>query len=306
MKKYCVLLSLALVLFFVSARVGQAGEKKFKLAFFIAHVDNEFMSNLADFVESAAKANGQEITVYAAHSDPATQISQVETALGQGLDGVLLDPASFDGITAAVDACAKAKVPVVAFHERLSVQDRLASFVGPAFKPVGVAEIKQVIKDLNEKGEIGVVYGALGHTAQIEITDGYTEVLKDYAGIKTVFDGTGEWVPDKTLSLVENWLSTGRKIDAIVCNNDGMALGAWQACVAANRKDIKVYGYDAVPQVIQSIKEGGIRATVFTNSKEQAKTGVEVLLKVIKGEKYDKDYITQPIVITKENVNQYF
>ena len=63
------------------------------------HKNNAFMVNLSDAVEKAAKDKGLEIKVYSADSDPAKQVSQIESAIAQGVDGLLIDPASFDGIT---------------------------------------------------------------------------------------------------------------------------------------------------------------------------------------------------------------
>ncbi len=96
--------------------------------------------------------------------------------------------------------------------------------------------------------------------------------------IEVVFDGTANWTTDQALELAENWLSTGKEIDAIVCNNDGMALGALQARKSAGLVgQILIYGNDGVPQVIDAIKNGEITATIFTDAQGEAVKAIEVL-----------------------------
>ena len=137
----------------------------------------------------------------------------------------MLDPASFDGLSAAVQAAVDAEIPIITVHESVSNQDLAASYVGVDLKLGGQREMEQVVKDLNGKGNIAFMYGALGHPAQIAITEGGKEVLAKNPDVKVVLEGTGNWVAPDALSLSENWISTGKQIDAIVCNNDGMALG---------------------------------------------------------------------------------
>ena len=247
------------------------------------------------------------VEVYSADSDPAKQISQVESVLAQGIDGVMIDPASYDGITAAIDACLAAEVPVITFHESVSVQDQVASYVGINLELIGESSMKQVMEDLGGKGKIAVMYGALGNSAQIAISDGFDKVLADYPDVEVVFDGTANWTQDEALELAENWLSTGKQIDAIVCQNDGMALGALQAVKSAGKVgEIKLYGNDGVTQVIEAIKAGEITATIYTDAQGEAVKGIEVLNMLTSGETVDPEYIIPPLVITADNVGEYF
>ena len=284
-----------------------AEEEPLEFAYFIVHTENEFMAGLASAVEEAAANAGIKMTVYSADFDPANQISQVESAIAQGVDAVLLQPASFDGVTAAVDALIAADIPFVTFHESVSVQDRVASYVGINLGLIGTSTMTQVVEDLGGSGKIAMMYGELGNTAQIAITDGYNEILADYPGIEVVFDGTANWTTDQALTLAENWLSTGAEIDAIVCNNDGMALGALQAVKSAGKTgEILISGNDGVPQVIDAIKAGEIAATIYTDAKGEAEKAIEVLLMLLNGESVESEYIIPPLVITPINVNEYF
>ena len=173
----------------------------------------------------------------------------MDNAIAQKVDGIMLEPASFDGLTAAVQAVLAAKIPIITVHESVANQNLCASFVGIDMRQIGVQRMEQVAKDLGGHGNICHVEGGLGHPAQIAIGEGGVSVLAKNPGMKVIFEGTGNWVAPDAMSLVENWMSTGKQIDAIVCDNDGMAMGVVQALRSANKiGQIKVYGGDAPPR----------------------------------------------------------
>ena len=285
---------------------GSSDKKVKNFAFFISHQQNEFMVGLAQAVVDAGKAQGVNVKVYTGDSDPAKQNSQVDNAIAQQVDGIMLDPASFDGLSAAVQAAVDAKIPIITVHESVSNQDLAASYVGVDLKLGGQREMEQVVKDLNGKGNIAFMYGALGHPAQIAITEGGKEVLAKNPDVKVVLEGTGNWVAPDALSLSENWISTGKQIDAIVCNNDGMALGVLPALRSAKKIGvIKLYGLDAPPEAMKAIKAGEETASIYNDSKTEGKKAVETMIAVSEGKPVDKQIIIAPIVITKDNVDQY-
>ena len=79
----------------------------------------------------------------------------------------------------------------------------------------------------------------------------------------------------------------GDKIDVIFCNNDGMALGAYQAIVAAGRTvgtDIYLVGVDALPECVQMVKDGTMTGTVLNDHIGQSHTAVDAAVKYIMGE----------------------
>lgn len=286
---------------------GKDEEKKISLAYFGPHQDNEYQISLREAVEAAAKDNGVDVKVYIADNDPAKQISQVEQAIAEGVDGIVIDPVSFEGITSAVTAAKEASIPFVTVHELVATQDECTAFVGSDLKTGGKLKMEQVMKDFPDGAQMGLLYGPLGQNAQIDITDGYKEVL---AGKEdkyvTVFDGVGNWNAEDALDLVSNWLSTGKQIDALVCNNDGMAIGALQAVKSAGKQDeIKIYGLDAQQDVLKEIKDGNIRATIFNDYQGEADTAVELCIKAINGEDVEKEIMIDPKVVTEENVDEY-
>ncbi len=284
-----------------------SSEKKVKnFAYFIPHQGNSFMAGLAQNIADAGKAQGVNVKVYTADNDPAKQNSQVDEAIAQKVDGIMLEPASFDGLTSAVKAVLAAKIPIITVHESVANQELCASFVGIDMKQIGVQRMTQVAKDLGGHGNIAHVEGGLGHPAQIAIGEGGVSVLQQNPGMKVIFEGTGNWVAPDAMSLVENWMSTGKQIDAIVCDNDGMAMGVVQALRAANKiGKIKVYGGDAPPEAMKAIKAGEEAASIYVDSKIEAQLAVKTMIAVAEGKTVDKLVLVPLVTITKDNVDQY-
>jgi ABC-type sugar transport system substrate-binding protein len=82
-----------------------------------------------------------------------------------------------------------------------------------------------------------------------------------------------------------NWLSAGLRPQAVVANDDEMAIGAIQSLKQAKLLSRTIVaGIDATPDGLAAMKAGELRATVFQNAPAQGKGAVDTALKLIKGE----------------------
>ena len=132
------------------------------------------------------------------------------------------------------------------------------------------------------------------------------EVLKDYPEIKVLFDQSANWDRTQGLNLMENWLSTGKEINAVIAQNDEMALGAYKAIEAAGKGDkIAVIGIDAIKDALKAVKEGKLCATVFQDARGQGATALDIAVKLIQKKKViHSNYIPFQLV-TKENIANF-
>ena len=106
--------------------------------------------------------------------------------------------------------------------------------------------------------------GILSNEGAVKRTEGNEEVLSEYPDIKILAKEAGDWQYDKGMSITENWITAyGDDLNAVLANNDGMAIGALQALEAAGRDDIIVVGVDAIPDAVNLVAEGKLDATVL-------------------------------------------
>jgi inositol transport system substrate-binding protein len=152
-----------------------------------------------------------------------------------------------------------------------------------------------------------MMHGFMGQAAQIKRDQGAREVLAKNAGMKLLAHQTAEWDRAKAMALMENWIqSYGDKIDAVFAQNDEMGLGAVLALEQAKRKDkVVVASVDAIADALQSVKDGRLDATVFQDAQGQGGSAVEVALKILRKQPYEKQVFIPFKLVTKENVREY-
>jgi ribose transport system substrate-binding protein/inositol transport system substrate-binding protein len=302
----CIAAPLVLMASGGQEKTGAKATEAKKFAFCLEHVNNEFMQGLASAVQAAGKEAGVDVTVYSADLDTAKQVSQVETCITQGYAGIILCSASTEGLVGAVKDAIQAKVPIMTLHSDVTAGVSPA-FVGVDFAQGGQAKMEQCAKDLGGKGNICIMNGEMGNSAQLAIRSGYEVALKNHPDIKVVFEDTGHWTAEPAAKLTETWLASGKQIDAIVCNNDGMALGVVSALKAAGKNGkILVYGLDAQSQALKEIADGNMAATILTDSAGEAKAAFATMFKMINNQTFPKVQMIPMIVINKDNVKSYY
>jgi len=278
-----------------------------KVAWISSHMQNEFVLDMADGATAAGEASGWEVTVFDPDLDLNTQISQIENACAQGYAAVMFDPISFDGMTGVIEnVTAQYDIPIITIHGSASAQDLLTAFVAVDLKKGGELKMEQCVKDLDGEGNIAVMIGAEGQTTAMLITDGYEKPLAD-SNIEVIFEGAGNWNADDATPLAENWLSSGKDLDAIVCNNDGMALGV-RAVLANSGKtgEIKLYGLDATKEGRAAIRAGEMDATIWINTAAEFVEAFKIIDAFYAGEPFEKEVSVSPELVTIDNIDALF
>lgn len=300
-----IILAMVLTALIASCAPKPAAEAK-PYAFFISHMTNAFTNELSAAVKNKAAELGVEVVVYDGEKDVAKQVSQIESAINQGIAGLVIEPVSVDGVVPALEAAKAAGIPVVVVNQKISKPEAADSFVGVENFDGGVLEMKTAAEAIGGKGNVAFLLGPLGSDAQIGRTEGYYEVLKDYPDIEVVFEQTANWTTDEALALVENWLQTGTEIAAVVANNDGMAMGALKAVEDAKMLDkVLIYGLDATPDALAAVKEGRLTATISQGTTAQGEAAMETVYKLANGETVEAEIILDFILITKDNVDDF-
>lgn len=277
-----------------------------KFALFMSHMSNAFTIELSDAVKAQAAELGAEVTVNDAGKDAAKQISQIETTVNQGIDGIIIEPVSVDAIVPAVKAAKAAGIPVIIVNQQISDPSAASAYVGVANKDGGAMEMKKAVEDLGGTGNVALLLGPMGSDGQIGRSEGYKSIIDANPGVKVVFESTANWTTDEALKLAENWLQAGKDIKAIVAQNDGMALGALKAVEDAKMQDsIKVYGLDATPDALAAVKEGRLAATVSQSTTAQGTEAMKAAFAVANGETVEPVKLVEFTLITKDNVDQF-
>ncbi len=270
------------------------------LGFTIYKYDDNFMSVVRQAIEAEAAGNKDvRLLMNDSQNSQSMQNDQVDVMLARGVQALainLVDPA------AAPSIISKAKmddVPVVFYNKEPSAK-ALASYdkayyVGTDSKESGVIQgdliaqqwAKNPTWDKNGDGVIQYVMlkGEPGHPdAEARTTYSVKQINEN--GIKTeeLHMDTGMWDTAMAKDKMDAWLSgpNGSKIEVVIANNDGMAMGAIEALRGAGAK-IPVFGVDALAEALALVKSGDMAGTVLNDATSQAKATFELARNLAEG-----------------------
>jgi len=283
----------------------------------MALFDDNFLTVLRNGMEDHAKSlDGVTLQIEDAQNDVGKQLNQIQNFVASGVDAIIVNPVDTDATVAMSEAAAAAGIPLVYVNREPVNVDTLPekqAFVASNEKDSGTLETQEVCRLLKEQGKteakIVVMMGELSNQAARMRTQDVHDVLAtpECSFITIVEEQTANWSRTQGADLMTNWLSAGLEFDAVVANNDEMAIGAIQALKAAG-KDMStmiVGGVDATQDALAAMAAGDLDVTVFQNAAGQGQGALDAALKLAKGEKVDTKVYIPFELVTPANLANY-
>lgn len=272
-----------------------------------AQTANEHGSLFAKGIMEAGKSlTGAEFVLNDAENDIGKQISQAETMINRGAKVLAVEPVSAEGSQVIASMGRERGIKVFTFNSKFQDPSQAATFVGADNEAMGRDQMEFTAEKLKGRGNVVVIDGAMGHAAQIGRTAGYKAVLAKYPDMKIIREGSADWVSEKAVSLMENYLQSGEPIDAVVAQNDDMAQGAAIAIEDAGKKDgIVVSGIDGLSLGVGLVEKGQTQLSVEQGTKCQVDTIVQVVSDLLQSKEVKPEYVCAANLITAENVAQF-
>ncbi|RYB01396.1 sugar ABC transporter substrate-binding protein [Lichenibacterium ramalinae] len=271
--------------------------------------DDNFLTSVRNAITDEAKAKGVTLQVEDANDDTGKQISQIQNFIAQKVDAIIVNPVDTSATPKMTQLATAAKIPLV-YVNRKPEDKTLPSnvaFVGSDEKVSGTLEAEELMKCLGGRGNIVVMEGQLSNNAALDRTADVEAVVAKNPDVKIVEKQTAEWDRNKAIDLMNNWITTGTKINGVAANNDEMAIGAILAMKQAgvDPKKVCVGGIDATADGLAAVQSGDLFVTVFQNAKGQGKGAVDTALSLIKGDKVPS-FVDVPFEkVTKDNFKKY-
>lgn len=270
-------------------------------------MSNEFWRTLETGYETAAaeveKAGIKiniEVDGTTDESDETGQQTMTENMITQGAQALLLSPISDSNLTSAVDNAKKENVPV------FNVNDGMIAtcdyYVGPNAYQNGQLAAEWISNKLGDEGDVAIVVGMAKAFAARERTNGFKDWIEDNnSKLNIVAEQNADWDRQKSKELASTWLQQNPDLKAIFCNNDDMALGVVEAVKEA-KADTLVVGVDGIGEAYDSIRAGGLDATVDSFPLYMAQVATECTLRVLEGQDMPRVVATPQALIDAENV----
>ncbi len=291
-----------------------------KILFLITDTNDTFRSLLANSIVSAASSQGVTLDMVETGGDIQTQIDAISEAKSKGYSAIILRSA--DATTAPQTNTAAGDLPIVYVNNEPGVDHLEANkdiYVGSDELQAGQYQAEYVLKKLGNPSSMNVIIfqGEAGHSATLARTKAVKRTLKaNGCNANYVFVDTANWSDTEAIEKFGIFMKTGQTVDAVICNNDTMALGAIEAMkeYGLDYTKIPVCGVDATSDACASILAGEMQFTVLQDAAGQAAAAVKAAsvlgsggtLDSIDGATSDGKYVYVPFVpVDSSNASQY-
>ena len=302
----------ALALILGIGAVGPAMAEGARIGVAMTSFDNPFLTILLNGIKAEAEKDGAELLLEDAQLDVARQQNQVQNFIANGVDAIIVNAVDGAATPAMTQMAEAAGVPLVYVnHPPINFETLPAgtSFVGSNETEGGTMEASAVCKQPGGKGDVLVLMGPLENEASGLRTKAIESVIAtpDCQGMKIVDRQVGNWNRTQGQDITANWLTAGTHFDAIISNNDEMAIGAIQALNAAgvDKAKVVVAGIDATPDGLAAMQAGDLDVTVFQYATKQGEVAVLAALAMVKGEAVERNIWVPFEAVTPENLADY-
>jgi ABC-type sugar transport system substrate-binding protein len=286
---------------------GASASGKPKTAIVISTLNNPWFVVLADAAQKRAQELGYESTVFDSQNDTAKESSHFENIIAAGYGAILFNPTDADGSIANVRRAKDAGIPIFCIDREINANDAATSQILSDSYSGCVALGQYFVETVGEEGAYVELLGLTGDNNTHNRSKGFHSVVDRFEGLKMVAQQPADFDRAKALEVMESILQDQPDINAVFCGNDAMAMGAYQALVAAGKEDdVKVFGFDGADDVVRLIADGKIAATGMQFPKTMARTAAEFADEWFKGRRDFEQKIPVAVeLVTRDNVHEY-
>lgn len=284
--------------------------------------DDTFMTGVRNNMTNAADDLGATLEIVDSQNKQPTQNEQVDTYITKGVNALAVNPVDLTAAGPIIDKAKAEDIPLVLLNRQPSDEDMAkydkAWYVGAKAEESGTMSgeiIADFFKanegaDKNGDGKIQFVMlqGEPGHQDATLRTEYSMKAMQD-AGyeIEQLGADTAMWDKVKATDLMKTFIAAHGldAIEAVLANNDDMALGAIEALKAEGyntgdeAKFIPVVGVDATAPALAAMKDGSLLGTVLNDGENQGIATIKIAVAAAQGKEITKDTIGYDVTDSK-------
>lgn len=278
---------------------GGAGQK----VYFVAHADaTGFTGLLYEGVKS--RMQGAEVEFLNANGDPNLQIDQLKAAIEEKPAAIVLLAVDGNAVIPAVEKANEAGIPVIATNRDLN--GGTFANVASDEAQAGRLQGEYMAKHLPQGAKVVYLMGESRQSGAIARWEGFKAACLDKRpDIQLLAKADANWSETEGLKDMTLWLQIYPQIDAVVCGNDSMALGALHALKAAGKSGVLISGVDAVDDALKAVAAGDMSQTVKQDADKTAEAIAALLQKSLSGTAPTDDVKVPFTEITRDNISQF-
>jgi ribose transport system substrate-binding protein len=305
------LTKLVIILLLISgiSSCNQTSEKKHsnKIAVVISTLNNPWFVVLGESAATRARELGYEAQIFDSQNNSAKEAEHFDNIIAMGYDAILFNPTDSEGSVQNVKRAKEAGIPTFCMDREINSRDAATTQLLSDNFTGCVALGQYFVRQMNKKGNYVEILGLVGDNNTWNRSNGFHSVVDEFPELKMVARQNADFDRNKAMDVMETIMQANPSIDAVFCGNDAMALGAYQAVLAAGKADkIKIFGFDGSDDAVKAIADGKISATVMQFPVLMARTSADLADEYIKGKRDFKSKTpVEVVLVTAENVSKY-
>ncbi|WP_341487612.1 sugar ABC transporter substrate-binding protein [Pararhizobium sp. A13] len=295
----------ALIPLLAMSGMAEAKDAK-KIGLAVANLQANFFNQIKQSVEAYSKEKGIEVVTVDAKGDSATQVSQVEDLLTQGIDALIYIPAGATAASVPTKAAKAAGIPVVNVDRNADGAPG-DTFIATDSVASAKAVCDHIAKQAGGKGDMLIIHGQKGTTPEVDRSKGCGEALAAYPDIKIVGEQWSQmWSQDEGFKLTQDLLQANPSVSIIFAQADGLALGAAQAVKVANTgSKVWVAGFDGDTAALEALQKGVFDVTATQQTQGMGRMAVDAAIALVSGGSVPADQLQDATLTTKDNVEGF-
>lgn len=284
---------------------GASGGKK-KIALVMRQNVGTFSAQYISGVKSEVEKNGGELTVFNADGDLSKMASNLDAAVNQHFDGILLDHGTAEALQQGAEKAVSKKIPLVLFDTDIKLDG--VPVVEQDDQKLADLSLEKLAEDTSKKGNIVKIWVA-GFPPMEKRQITYDAFLKKYPDIKeiaafgTASNNTALDTQTQMEAILKKYPNKG-DITAVWASWDEFAKGATRAIQQAGRTEIKVYGIDLSDEDLQMMQEENTPwlATAAVDPSNIGRIQAQTVFKKIGGEQVPDSVKLNPVLVKKDDL----
>ncbi len=293
--------------------------KKFTIGISNSFISSEYRTQMIDELKAVnaeymAKGITNDRVIESADTDVAGQIQQLQNLMAKNVDAILVNPGDVNGLNATLEEAVSKGIIVISVDQALDAKG--VYDVGIDQAEWARTSAQWLADKLGGKGNIVEIEGFPGHPANVARMDAVDAVMAKYPDIKLLAKDTGKWDEATGQQVMSNFLAAYPNLTGY-WTQDGMAIGALQAVMAANPAKWPQGVGEGRCQYLKLWQEAlktnpDFDSIAVANHPGVSPTGLRIAYNMLQGQKVDKSklgganglsfVIPLAAVITKDNL----
>jgi inositol transport system substrate-binding protein len=300
-----LVISVAMVTSLMAMASAQAQDKTILISF--PKASYSFFQAVRAHAEDEARQLGIRLLVEDGKGDSIDQASDIENALATGgVDGILVAPNDVYALVPTMNYVQQRGIPVVTFDTHVYGATREVPHVGIDNVDGGRLLGNWVVRHFPAGAKVLHLTGLSGSSSGIERARGVREGLNTGGSqYRIVAEASANWSRTEGMMVTEGQLTFLPELpDAIVADNDDMAIGAVEALrqTGHSQQGVQVIGFDALPFALQAIRDGVMAATVDQKPGAQIRTALRMMNEHLRSQAPLRSIKIEPVLIEKSNL----